>query len=146
MSSEYANEFNEFLEDEMSAVKSYDIALDKQVNSVHKEALGECRQAHAELVKKLRSCVSQLSGTPKKDAGIFGGFNVAVEDRAATPTDAIALLEQAEAERLVRYEAQRKIVPPPVLSVLENELLPSQHKTHLTVSALLKEITPLPRQ
>lgn len=146
MSSEYANEFNEFLEDEISAVKSYDIALDKQVNSVHKEALGECRQAHAELVKKLRSCVSQLSGTPKKDAGIFGGFNVAVEDSAATPTDAIALLEQAEAERLVRYEAQRKIVPPPVLSVLENELLPSQHKTHLTVSALLKEITPIPRQ
>jgi len=144
MSSEYANEFNEFLEDEISAVKSYDSALDKQVNSEHKDALGECRQAHADLVKKLRTCVTQLSGTPKTDAGIFGGFNVAVENSAATPTDAIALLEQAEAERLVRYEAQRKIVPPPVLSILENELLPSQHKTHLTVSALLKEITPLP--
>lgn len=146
MSSEYANEFNEFLEDEISAVKSYDLALDKQVNSGHKDALSECRQAHAELVKKLRTCVNQLSGDPKNDAGIFGGFNVAVEASAATPTDAIALLEQAEAERLVRYEAQRKILPPPVLSVLENDLLPSQHKTHLTVSALLKEITPLPRQ
>ncbi len=146
MSSEYANEFNEFLEDEISAVKSYDSALDKQVNSEHKDALGECRQAHAELVKKLRTCVTQLSGTPKKDAGIFGGFNVAVENSASTPTDAIALLEQAEAERLVRYEAQRKIVPPPVLSILESDLLPSQHKTHLMVSALLKEITPLPAQ
>ncbi len=146
MSSEYANEFNEFLEDEISAVKSYDSALDKQVNSEHKDALGECRQAHAELVKKLRTCVTQLSGTPRKDAGIFGGFNVAVEESASTPTDAIALLEQAEAERLVRYEAQRKIVPPPVLSILESDLLPSQHKTHLMVSTLLKEITPIPGQ
>lgn len=93
MSSAYANEFNEFLEDEISAVKSYDIALGKQVNSEYEDALGECRQVHAELVKKLRACVTQLSGKPKKDAGIFGGFNVAVKDIAANPNDAIALLE-----------------------------------------------------
>ena len=67
-----------------------------------------------------------------------------VQNSASSDHDALALLEQFEAERLVQYESQREIAPPQVNSILVSELLPAQHESHLVVSALLKDATPLP--
>jgi hypothetical protein len=67
-----------------------------------------------------------------------------IQKGASSPHDALALLEQLEAERLVQYEAQREIAPPIVNTILVSELLPAQHQTHLIISTLLKDASPPP--
>ena len=66
-----------------------------------------------------------------------------VQKSASSARDALALLEQFEAERLVQYESQQETVPPPVKTVLIGDLLRAQHETHLVISALMNDASSL---
>lgn len=142
MSTEYSHEFNTLLGGEISAVETYDLAIQKCVSSQVRESLQACRDSHMNRVNSLTSCVAETGGTPATGAGPWGAFANMVQKTASCERDALALLEEQEAERLVQYEAQREIAPPVVASVLANELLPAQHQTHLVIAALLKDATP----
>jgi hypothetical protein len=144
MSNEFIEDFNMLLAGEISAVETYDLAL-KSV-AVDKEdirqALIRCRNSHFTRVDKLKARVVDLGGKPASSSGVWGPFAAFSQKNAGSETDAIALLEESEAERLVQYEAQQKIVVSPVLEVLTNDLLQEQHETHLTMSSLLKSLLP----
>ncbi len=144
MSNEYIEEFNSYLAGEISAVETFNLALQKAADAQIVQTLQDCKLSHTLRVVELERCVQQLGGAPSQSAGIWGPFAKFNQDSAGTQRDAVALLEQAEAERLVNYESQRSLVQGPVLTMLENELLPAQHKTHLALSALLKELDPIP--
>lgn len=144
MSTEFSHEFNSLLAGEISAVETYDLAMKRDFDSATLENLSSCRASHTDRVSKLTDYVIQTGGSPETGSGPWGAFNSFVQNTAGSAVDALALLEQFEAERLVQYEAQKEIAPPPVLIVLNSELLPAQHETHLRMSAALKELKPIP--
>ena len=140
---EYIEEYNVFLTGEISAVETYNLALKTAADAQIKDPLVKCRDSHLGRVQKLTKQVLDLSGTPALSSGVWGPFAAFCQGTASSEMDAIALLEQSEAERLVQYEAQQKLLPSPVLEFLTNDLLPEQHETHLTVSTLLKSLLPV---
>lgn len=142
MSTEFSNEFNTLLGGEISAVETYDLAILKCVDSDIRESLQACRDSHMTRVEKLAECVAQTGGEPCTGSGPWGAFERMVQKTASNEHDALALLEEQEAERLVQYEAAREIAPPIVLTILSGELIPAQHQTHLVISTLLKDATP----
>lgn len=144
MSTEFSHEFNTLLGGEISAVETYDLAMKCDFDGNTIESLNSCRASHAERVEKLNECVVETGGKPTTSSGPWGAFAALVQNSASSPHDALALLEQLEAERLVQYEAQREIAPPIVNTILVSELLPAQHQTHLIISTLLKDVSPRP--
>ncbi len=145
MSGEYIEEFNSYLAGEISAVETFDLALEKAKDAQVVRILQDCKKSHMKRVADLMTRVKQLGAVPSSGSGPWGPFAKFNQDTATTERDAVALLEQSEAERLVNYESQRRLVVGPVLSVLENELLPAQHESHLALSALLKQLDPVPQ-
>lgn len=142
MSTEYSHELNSLLAGEISAVETYDVAMKRDFGGTMVECLSECRASHSERVAKLTQYVIDAGGTPNEGSGIWGSFDKLVQNSNSTAHDALSQLEMLEAERLVQYEKATDIVPEPVLSVLNSELLPSQHETHLKVSTALKALSP----
>src|ERR1700691_863011 len=108
MSNEFIEDFNEFLAGEISAVETYDLAL-KSVNKEDiRQALIKCRNSHSKRVEKLMACVVDMGGKPATSSGVWGPLAAFSQKGAGSETDAIALLEESEAERLVQYEAEQK--------------------------------------
>ncbi|HNB23748.1 MAG TPA: DUF2383 domain-containing protein [Candidatus Melainabacteria bacterium] len=140
MDNEFVHEFNSLLAGERSSVETYDLALSKAKQADVLETLTYCRNNHMARVALLTSHVLSMGGTPEEGTGLWGGFEKFVQDSAGNERDAVAMLEQAEAERLVNYESQHEIVIGPVKVCLANELLPAQHETHLALSTLLKNL------
>lgn len=140
MDNEFVHEFNSLLAGERSCVETYDLALSKAKTADVLETLTYCRNNHMARVATLSSHVLSMGGTPNESTGIWGGFEKFVQDSAANERDAVAMLEQAEAERLVNYESQRSIVVGAVKACFDSELLPAQHETHLALSTLLKQL------
>lgn len=143
MSDEFIEEYNQFLSGEISAVETYDLALQTVKREDVRQVLSECRNSHLTRVNKLRDHITKLGGTPATTAGIWGPFAAFSQQGAGSEADAVALLEESEAERLVQYEADQNIVVSPVLEVLKEDLLRPQHETHLSVSSLLKSLQPI---
>lgn len=144
MSEEFIQEYNMFLSGEFSAVDTYELALQNVKNADIVNALMICKESHLKRVAKLTSCVEALGGKAAVSAGVWGPFAEWVQKSASSEIEAIALLEESEAERLVQYEAQQKIVVTPVLEVLTEDLLRPQHETHLTLSSLLGILREVP--
>ncbi len=142
MSSEYIEELNALLSGEISAVETYEVALERTKDADVRQTMLKCQMSHADRVAKLTAEVRALDGEPAKSAGLWGGFEKMTQGSASTEQDAIALMELAEAERLVQYEAQQSIVCDYVRNIVAETLLPAQHETHLTVSTLLKSLEP----
>ncbi len=140
MDNEFVHEFNSLLAGERSCVETYDLALSKAKQADVLESLTYCRNNHMARVALLTSHVLSCGGTPDESAGLWGGFEKFVQDSAANERDAVAMMEQAEAERLVNYEAQRDLMIGPVKACIINEMLPAQHETHLALSTLLKNL------
>ena len=140
MDNEFVHEFNSLLAGERSCVEAYDLALGKARQADVLETLTYCRNNHMARVALLSSHVLSMGGNPNEGTGIWGGFDKFVQDSAASERDAVSALEQAEAERLVNYEAQRDLVVGAVRVCIANELLPAQHETHLALSTLLKNL------
>ncbi len=143
MASEYIEEFNALLHGEIGAVETYDIAMKSAKCADVIATLERAKMSHVDRVSKLRTHVLDQGGQPDETAGLWGPFQKFTQGTAHTEHDAVAMLEEAEAERLVNYESQRTIVQGEVLDVINNEMLPAQHESHLMLSSLLKQITPV---
>jgi hypothetical protein len=143
MNSEFVLEMNTLLSEELGAVQSYDLALERAKNPRVIQTLERCRQCHFDRSGLLRKRIQACGGEPTESSGLWGGFDKWVQQSASGERDAVALLEESEAERLVNYEADRSILPVEVLGVVEQDLLPAQHETHLAISMLLREISPM---
>jgi hypothetical protein len=143
MNSEFVLEMNTLLSEELGAVQSYDLALERAKNPRVIQTLERCRQCHFDRSGLLKKRIEASGGEPTENSGLWGGFDKWVQQSATSERDAVALLEESEAERLVNYEADRSILPVEVLGVVEQNLLPAQHETHLAISMLLREISPI---
>src|SRR5271156_685546 len=122
MNTEFVQEMNTLLSEELGAVQSYDLALERAKNPRVIQTMERCRQCHFERSLLLRKRIEASGGEPTESSGLWGGFDKWVQQSASSERDAVALLEESEAERLVNYEADLSILPDEVLGVVELNL------------------------
>lgn len=130
---------NELLRGEISAVETYDQALQRIDNDVALRAdLVTCRTSHAQRVDRLRSTINQLGGKPSEGSGAWGAFAKFLEGtaKALGTKAAVTMLEEGEDHGLKEYRENIKKLDGDTRMLVASELLPAQQHTHDTVSAI----------
>jgi len=136
------DQLNSFLRGEMSAVETYQMALDKldRTSSTRDELLANLK-SHQDRVMALRDAIVAIGGTPSKSSGPWGSFAKAVEGTAKVLGDkaAIAALEEGEDHGLKDYRGDRDELAPECQTIV-GRLLPMQQQTHDRLSALKRRL------
>jgi len=132
---------NNLLAGELSAVETYDIAIDRFDQAEGLSKLSEIRSEHQESVTCLQSQVQTLGGTPTTASGRWGTFATTVEKAASLLGDdsAIGSLEQGEKHGISEYESalESEHVSAECKELISEKLLPRLH-AHLRVLAEIK--------
>ncbi|HEX8113748.1 MAG TPA: DUF2383 domain-containing protein, partial [Kofleriaceae bacterium] len=100
------DKLNEFLRGEMSAVETYQMALDKiEGSSAARDELLVNLKSHRDRVIALQDAIVALGGTPAQSSGPWGTFAKLVEGAAKVLGDkaAIDALEEGEDHGLKDY-------------------------------------------
>lgn len=130
---------NELLRGELSAVETYEQAIEKldEASSARTE-LESCCDLHLERAQRLRELVAQYGGQPSESSGAWGGFAKLIEGGAKVFGEkaAIAALEEGEDHGLRNYRDNVAKLNGPVRDVVSTELLPGQERTHRSLSQL----------
>lgn len=137
------DQLNSFLRGEMSAVETYQMALDKlERTSTARDELLANLKSHQDRVISLQEAILALGGTPAKSSGPWGSFAKAVEGTAKVLGEkaAIAALEEGEDHGLKDYRGEREELDLETQRVV-NQLLPMQQQTHDRLSALKRRMS-----
>jgi hypothetical protein len=128
---------NSLLRGEISAVETYDQAIEKFRDDPIPVLL-ENRASHQDRLPALRERIAELGGTPDASSGMWGGFAKLVEGSAKLfgRDAAIAALEEGEDRGLADYRNALGRVEPVSRQLLETELLPAQERSHRRMSDL----------
>jgi demethoxyubiquinone hydroxylase (CLK1/Coq7/Cat5 family) len=136
-------QLNSFLRGEISAVETYRQALSSLKTSAHVTELTECKNSHEQRVNILKDEIRRLGGTPAESSAAWGVFAKAVEGGAVALGEktAIAALEEGEDHGNSDYRKDVDKLDPPVRSIIEQQVLPMQLRTHAKMSALKKQLS-----
>ena len=130
-------QLNSFLRGEMSAVETYQLALEKidQISTVRDELLVNLK-SHQDRVMILQEQIRVLGGEPATSSGPWGTFAKIVEKSAKVLGEkaAVAALEEGEDHGLKDYK--RDIDDLDAKRMVADKLLPAQQQTHDRLSAL----------
>lgn len=134
---------NSLLAGEISAIESYNQAIDKLGPKYENLELDQLRQEHSRRAQKLRDRVTQLGGAPKMNSGIWGAFAQAVAGGGALigAVPAIAALEEGEDRGLVDYKKALEKLDPQSQELILNDLLPGQEHTHSIMRMMKKNLS-----
>jgi len=123
---------NEFLRGELSAVETYDLALNKVKTGDLATALRQLRDAHDERVGILRQKLRELAADPSESSGAWGAFAKAIQAGADLFGNgvAIAALEEGEDHGMKMYTDALSVKEPVLLDLVNSKLLPAQRKSH----------------
>ncbi|HXI59531.1 MAG TPA: DUF2383 domain-containing protein [Polyangia bacterium] len=130
---------NSLLRGEISAVETYDQAIEKlNDDAVIAQQLLQCRSSHEQRVSVLRSEVARRGGEPASGSGPWGTFAKLVEGgaKAFGKKAAIAALEEGEDHGLRQYRDDLKKLDGSTRSTLESQLMTEQQQTHNMMSNL----------
>lgn len=133
---------NSFLRGEISAVETYRQALAKVEQEPIRTELESCLRSHEKRVGVLRSRIETLGGDPATSSGTWGAFAKLVEGSARMLGDkaAVAALEEGEDHGRDDYRRDVDKLDAESRQLVENQVLPEQHRTHQTLSSLKKTI------
>jgi hypothetical protein len=122
-------------EGEMSAVAAYDQAIQRVKDEHVMPILYSCRNSHALRAEILGVRLKAIGGTPRNSAGLIGGFITLVEGGAALlgKRPAVKFLSTVENIGTEQYQACMKSLAPDSWKIVDEELLPGQKKTDLTM-------------
>lgn len=137
------DQLNSFLRGEMSAVQTYNIALEKiERTSTVRPQLETCQLSHARRVAALMQEISARGGKPADSSGPWGMFAKVVEQSATVLGEkaAISALEEGEDHGLHDYQDDLEKLDPVARQIVVSELLPEQQRTHQTMSSLKKSL------
>jgi uncharacterized protein (TIGR02284 family) len=132
-------QLNSFLRGEISAVETYDQALEKLAKEPDLAApLRACRTSHQSRVDLLRTEIRRLGGQPAEGSGVWGGFAKLVEGGAKVfgKGPAIAALEEGEDHGRDDYSKDLDELTPMTRSFVQTKLLPEQHRSHDAIATL----------
>jgi hypothetical protein len=130
---------NSILRGELSAVQTYDQALEKlNDDAAVAEQLRECRTSHQERVALLQGEITRRGGEPAHDSGPWGTFAKLVEGgaKAFGKKAAISILEEGEDHGLKQYRDDLPKLDGATRSTLERRLMTEQERTHRAMSSL----------
>ncbi|MBY0549315.1 MAG: PA2169 family four-helix-bundle protein [Candidatus Obscuribacterales bacterium] len=136
-----AKELNSLLKGELSALDTYAQAM-KRVEA-HPDlysVLQNARMSHEMRSRKLTQKVLDLGGEPATGAGAWGAVAKLIEGGATLFGNkaAIAALEEGEDKGLKDYENALAKTTGSTASMIQNELLPEQRRSHDAISTLKK--------
>ncbi len=139
------DELNQLLQGELSAVETYQMALDRlDANSPLRTEIDACMRSHQSRVMMLRDQVIALGGQPVHGSGPWGAFAKAVEGTAKVFGEkaAISALEEGEDHGLADYKRELgdKDLDAQSRLIVMNQLLPAQQETHARVSQIKKHL------
>ena len=137
------DQLNSFLRGEMSAVETYQMAINKlDANSTARDELLVNLKSHQDRVMMLQDALTALGGTPAKSSGPWGTFAKAVEGTAKTLGDkmAVSALEEGEDHGLKDYRKDIDELDPHCRSIVA-QLIPQQQQTHDRLSALKRRMS-----
>ncbi|MES2923125.1 MAG: DUF2383 domain-containing protein [Verrucomicrobiota bacterium] len=97
---------NKLLRGELSAVETYEQALEKFSSSPESRILEQIMDDHEDSALILRDHLSDMGGTPDSDSGAWGSFAKAVEGTAKLFGESAALqaLREGEEHGISEYE------------------------------------------
>jgi uncharacterized protein (TIGR02284 family) len=129
---------NSFLRGEISAVESYQQAIDRLKDSDKRAQLEQAKASHEARVMTLRNYVAARGGEPASGSGPWGAFTKLFEGGAKLFGEkaAIAALEEGEDHGLRLYRDDIKKLDSTARQLVETDILPEQQRTHATLSAL----------
>jgi hypothetical protein len=138
MATQPIDQLNSFLRGEISAVETYRQALDKVRDVQARMQLEQCHVSHQHRVDVLRTRIIELGGEPVEGSGAWGAFAKAAEGSAAAMGEraAIDVLEEGEGHGLKNYQKRLNDLDATSRSLVEEELLPAQQRTHRALSVL----------
>ena len=133
------DQLNSFLRGEMSAVETYQQAIDKlEAFSTSRDQLLVNLKSHQDRVMMLRDAIIQLGGEPAEGSGPWGAFAKVVEGgaKAFGEKAAVAALEEGEDHGLADYKRglDDTDLDPQSRSLVVSKLLPEQELTHRRLS------------
>jgi hypothetical protein len=137
------DQLNSFLRGEMSAVETYQMALEKlDTASPARTELETCQRSHEQRVSLLRDQIVRLGGTPAKSSGPWGTFAKTIEGGARILGDKVAIsaLEEGEDHGLKDYKDDIDKLDAEFRPLVQSKLLPLQEDTHSRLSALKRRM------
>ena len=136
------DECNSLLRGELSALETYEKAIDKAEGESDVTLLTEMRMSHQQSVQRLRDNVVAMGGEPTNDSGAWGAFANSFQAIAGLFGEDAALksLIQGEQHGVRDYESalENEDVMPECKEMIKNELLP-RTKTNLTTLESLRD-------
>ncbi len=131
-------QLNSFLRGEISAVETYNQALEKVDNATAKKVLHDNLNSHASRVQTLRTEITRLGGSPADDSGAWGTFAKAVEGGAKIfgQSAAVSALEEGEEHGLKDYQGDLDELSVGLRSMVSEKLLGEQRKTRAAIDRL----------
>ena len=132
------DKLNDFLRGEMSAVETYQMAIDKlDAASTARAELLVNLKSHQDRVMALQNAIIAAGGTPAKGSGPWGTFAKIVEGSAKALGEkaAIAALEEGEDHGLKDYKADTAKLDPQCGQIVA-QMISMQQQTHDRLSAL----------
>jgi hypothetical protein len=130
---------NSILRGEISAVETYDQAIEKLEDDPSvAESLRLCRTSHEQRVALLREEIARRGAEPASGSGPWGAFAKLVEGgaKAFGKKAAIAVLEEGEDHGLKQYRDDLPKLDGPTRIDLEQRLMDEQRETHRAMSML----------
>lgn len=132
------DQLNSFLRGEISAVETYDQALEKVDGADARRLLADCRASHHRRCDVLATQIQAAGGEPADGSGAWGAFAKAVEGGAKLFGDsaAVAALAQGEEHGLNDYRSDLSNLTTAARQLVQKELLPEQESTTRAVEEL----------
>jgi uncharacterized protein (TIGR02284 family) len=137
------DKLNDFLRGEISAVETYQMAIDKlDAASTARSELLVNLKSHQERVTALQDAIMAVGGTPAKGSGPWGTFAKIVEGTAKALGDkaAIAALEEGEDHGLKDYRSDTDELDSQSRQVVAR-MISMQQQTHDRLSALKRRLS-----
>lgn len=141
------DEMNKLLRSELSAVETYQQALEKERQKFGHEAefqrLNAILSEHQQAASQLRAQIQQLGGTPVQDSGAWGTWSKIVMGTAKLLGDKAALKALKEGEESGLKEYQEAVQDPDTPSEVKpviNSLLARQQAHIRTLDELMARV------
>ncbi len=122
---------NRCLRTELSAVETYDLAVQKIGRGELTNVLRQIRASHEQRALVLREFLLKAGSEPAKSSGVWGAFALAVQTGADLLGEraALAALEQFEDHTAALYLERSFPIDDRTAAMLEVQILPEQRQT-----------------
>lgn len=123
---------NSLLRGELSAVETYDQALEKFKGESEASQLRAIRNDHNQAVTKLRKNIERMGGVPDSDSGAWGELAKSVQGAAKLFGDGAAISALKKGEEKGRSDYEDALADDRVLKeckdLIRSEMLPQQRR------------------